>query len=93
MGAQTGALPLFCDRDIEIDPMTLKHEGDLDILKMYILTLKMKLCLRHLRTQSLNFKNTKIKVKGQGVKMSKALNYFERYHNRYMYQAPAFSDR
>jgi len=34
-GAQTCALPLFCDRDLEINPMTLKFEDDLDILKMY----------------------------------------------------------
>jgi len=33
-GAQTCALPLFCDSDLEINPVTLKHEGDLDILKM-----------------------------------------------------------
>jgi len=26
----------FCDRDLEIKPMTLKLEGDLDILKMYL---------------------------------------------------------
>jgi len=28
--AQTCALPLFCDRDLEINPMTLKLEGDLE---------------------------------------------------------------
>jgi len=28
-------LPLFCDRDLEINPMTLKLKGDLNILKMY----------------------------------------------------------
>jgi len=36
MGAQTCSLPLFCDRDLEINPLTLKLEGDLDILKMYL---------------------------------------------------------
>jgi len=36
--AQTYALPLFCDRDLEINPMILKLEGDLDILKMYLHT-------------------------------------------------------
>jgi len=35
MGAQTSALPLFCDRDLDIGPMTLKLEGDRDILRMY----------------------------------------------------------
>jgi len=34
--AQTCALPLFCD--LGINPTTLKLEGDLDILKMYIYT-------------------------------------------------------
>jgi len=28
MGAQTCALPLLCGRDLEINPMTLKREGD-----------------------------------------------------------------
>jgi len=37
-GAQTCALPLFCDLDLEINPMTLKLENDLDILKMYLHT-------------------------------------------------------
>jgi len=32
-GEQTCALPLFCD--CNINPMTLKLEGGLDILKMY----------------------------------------------------------
>jgi len=35
IGAQTCALPLFCDRDLEINIMTLKLEDNLDILKMY----------------------------------------------------------
>jgi len=37
-GAQICALPLFCDRDIEINPMTLKLKDDLDILKMHLQT-------------------------------------------------------
>jgi len=37
-GAQTYALPLFCERDLEINPVTLKLEGDLNILKMYLQT-------------------------------------------------------
>jgi len=28
----------FCDRDLEVNAMTLKLEGDLDILKMYLHT-------------------------------------------------------
>jgi len=34
-GAQTCALPLFCDRVLEINSMTLKLENDLDVLKRY----------------------------------------------------------
>jgi len=33
-GAQTCALPLFCDLDLEINPVTLKLEGDPDISKL-----------------------------------------------------------
>jgi len=46
-GAQTCALPLFCDRDLEINPVTLKLEGDLDILKMYLHTKNEAVSLRH----------------------------------------------
>jgi len=35
---QTFALPLFCDSNLEINPMTLKLEGDLDSLKMHLHT-------------------------------------------------------
>jgi len=38
MGVQTCALPLLCNRDLEITPMTLKLEDDLDILKVYLHT-------------------------------------------------------
>jgi len=31
-------MPLFCNRDLEINPKTLKLEGDLDTLKMYLRT-------------------------------------------------------
>jgi len=37
-GTQTCVLPLFCDRDIEINRLTLKLKGDIDILKMYLYT-------------------------------------------------------
>jgi len=47
MGAQTCALPLFCDRDLDINPMTLKLEGDLDILKMYVHTGNKAASLKH----------------------------------------------
>jgi len=77
-GAQTCALPLFCDRDLEINPMTLKLESDLDVLKMYPQTENEAARLRH--------------VSRSKVKMSKAPNYFERYRNRYSYQAQVISD-
>jgi len=41
-GAHTCAWPILRCRDLDINPMTLKLEGDLDILKMYF-TPKMKL--------------------------------------------------
>jgi len=53
-GAQTCALPLFCDRDLEINFMTLKLEGDLDILKMYLHTENKAASLRQSKIKSLN---------------------------------------
>jgi len=35
-GAQTCKLPLFCNSDLEINPMTLKLKADLDILQIYL---------------------------------------------------------
>jgi len=46
-GAHTCAQPLFCFRDLDINPMTLKLEGDLDILKMYLHTEDEVAMLRH----------------------------------------------
>jgi len=43
--AQTWAL--FCNRDLEINPMTLKLKGDLDIVKIYLLTENETASLRH----------------------------------------------
>jgi len=37
-GAHTCARPLFRCCDLDVNPMTLKLEGDLDILKMYLHT-------------------------------------------------------
>jgi len=66
-GAQTCALPLFCDRDLEINPMTLKLEGDLDILKMY----------RHTENEAarLGIQNTELEFK-QYENMSQAPSIF-----------------
>jgi len=45
--AQTCELPLFCDRDLQINPMTLKLKGDLDILKMNVHTKNEVASLKH----------------------------------------------
>jgi len=42
--AQTCALPLFCDCDLEINPITLKHERDLEL---YVRTENEAASLRH----------------------------------------------
>jgi len=46
-GAYACALPLFCDHDLKIDPMILKLESDVDILKMYLHTRNIAASLRH----------------------------------------------
>jgi len=64
----------FLCRDLDINPVTLKLEGDLDILKMYlhaenkVAGLKQSKLLTVDETCMTNEKNTKIalKVKGQG---------------------------
>jgi len=93
-GAQTCALPLFCDRDLEINPMTLKLEGDRDILKMYFHTENVAASLRHSKLRT-GIEKIRRYVSGSTVKviMSKAPIYFERYRNRYSDQAPAISDQ
>jgi len=45
-GAHTCVLPLFCSRDLDINPMTPKL-GDLDILKMHFRTENEVARLRH----------------------------------------------
>jgi len=64
MRAQTCMLPLFCGNDLEINPLTLKLEGDRDILKMYF-TLKMKLLAEGLQNKSLNSENSQNMSQGQ----------------------------
>jgi len=67
---QTRALLLFVT-DLEINAMTLKLEGDLDILKMY----------RHTENEVASIQNLElelgkcVRVKGQ-CQMSKAANHF-----------------
>jgi len=77
-------------RDLEINAMTLKLEGDVDILKMYLHTESEAASLRDSKTWSFNSENTKICLK---VKTSKALNYLRHYGNRYSDQSAAISDQ
>jgi len=67
------------DLNLYINPITLKLEGDLDILKMYLHTDDEVARLRHSMDKicMANEKNTKIalKVKGQG-QMSPTSNHF-----------------
>jgi len=46
-GAQTCALPLFCDHDLEINRMTLKLESELDIPNLHLRTENEAVSLRH----------------------------------------------
>jgi len=70
VGRQTRALLLFVT-DLEINAMTLKLEGDLDILKIY----------RHTANEVASIQNLElelekcVRVKGQ-CQMSKASNHF-----------------
>ena len=62
--AQTCVIPLFCDHDLELTPMTLKLEDDLDVLKMYPDTENEAASLRHSNLE-LELKKC-VMVKGQG---------------------------
>jgi len=62
--------------------MTLKLEGDLDILKMYLHIENEAASLRHSKLKSLNSEN-----------MFQGLNYFEHYRNGYSGQAPTISNQ
>jgi len=84
-------LPLFCNRDLEINRMILKIEGNRDVLKMHPHTENEADSLRHSKLSASieKYKDiSRLKVK---VKMSKALNYFKRYRNKYSIQDPAIS--
>jgi len=64
-------LPLFCNRDLEIKPMTLKLEGGIDVLKLYVHTEYDAVSLRRSKLRvwiGQMQKHIKIclKVKGQG---------------------------
>jgi len=88
-GARTCALPLFCDRDLETNPLTLKLEGDLDVVKMYL----------HTENEAASLKDSKLRAElkkispSKEVKMSKAPNYFQCYHIRCFDQVPAVFDQ
>jgi len=71
------ALPLFCNRDLDINPMTFKPEGDLNILKMYFHTENEASSLRHTKLRAWigkKYENmSQIKGRDQNVKISELL--------------------
>jgi len=67
--------------------MTLKLEGDLDILKMYHYNENEAASLRHSKLRAWIGKKYENMSQGQ---MSKAPNYFKRYCDRYSEQAQQF---
>jgi len=50
-------MPMSCDRDLEINSVTLKLEDDLDILKTY-LTLKMMLLAQGIQNLELDLEKS-----------------------------------
>jgi len=72
--------------------MTLKHEADLDILKVYLHTENDAASLGHSKLRTWIGKKYE-NVSRSKVKMSKAPNYFQHYRNGYSDQAPAVSDQ
>jgi len=74
-----------------LTPMTLKLEGNLDILKMYPHIENKAAGLRHSKLKAWILKNIKIclKVKVQDVKSSELLR--QHYHNIYSDHAPTIS--
>jgi len=65
-------LSLFFDRDFEINPITLKLESDLDILKIYLLTENEAARLRHSKLRVLLKKCHKNMSQGQGQNVKSA---------------------
>jgi len=69
----------FCCRDLDINPMTLKLEGDLDILKMHLHTENEVAGLRHSKLLIMdeiymaNVKNTKTALKVKVTNLQKLL--------------------
>jgi len=75
-----------CVCDLDINLMTLKLIGDLDILKMYLYTENEAASLRHLKLRAGVKKIRRclrVKNQGQNVKSSELFRAFERYRNRY----------
>jgi len=71
--AQTCALPLLCDRDLEINPMTLKLEGDLDIPKTYLHTENEA---PGIQNGELSWRNTKMYTGVRGQICNASTNHF-----------------
>jgi len=75
-GAQTCAPPLICDRNLEINPVTLKLERDRNILKMYLCTENEAASLRRSKLRvwiEEILKCLRVKGQGQNVKSSDLL--------------------
>jgi len=77
--AQTYALPLFCDRDLEINPVTLKLKDDVDILKMYLHAGNNAATLKHSTVRAGVENNTKMsqshrsRLKGQKLQITSSI--------------------
>jgi len=76
-----------------MNPMTLKLEGDLDILKMCLHTQNKATSLRDSKLTAWIQKYENMSQSKVKVKMSKAPNYFQHYRNIDSDQAPAISDQ
>jgi len=76
--------------------MTVKLEGDLDILNTYLHTENKAASLRHSKYKAWigkKYDNMSHGQRSSQGQISKAPNYFERYCNRHSDQASAVSDQ
>jgi len=74
-GVHTCARPLFRCCDLDINLMTSKLEGNLDILKMYLHAENEVARLRHSKLLTVDACDIALNVKGQG-QMSPTSNHF-----------------
>jgi len=69
-GSTHKCAPTFCCRDLDINPMTLKLKGDLDILKMYLQTENEVARLRHSKLLTLHEIGMAITSKMKNMKIT-----------------------